>query len=222
MRSNKPRPVSMMIPRSGTFGPTDLPAKAAEAPEASRAAPDLEPAVSSFEVTNRPKLNRLKTPDFSLPPDDKTRGLFTKGAYADAHRVRAKIFNLGQPLHTEAHDRLISNLRDECARLHGYTQFLKGRLSSAHDKTQAIENDVQDLRAEISALKAQNTHLVTEHAGLSHDLRKATEALIEVDTMFLDVRMRRISRISEGNAPTPSPEPPERPKSPTPDSRSVL
>lgn len=226
MKTSKPRPVSMMVPRStDTFGPIGLPAQAQEAPEASTAKAPRKP---SFEVRNRPDLYRGLTQDYALPPGDDSRRMFTKMAFADAPKVKARLFDVGLPLFTRAHQTLIDSLRDECARLHGHSEHLKNRAIEGAEQAKKLKGDNAALSSEVKRLRHKLSEVAAEHRSLSNDFARATEALAEVDSMFLDIRARRMSRFANQPVETPGVElgdpiePIKRPKSPTPDSGHIL
>lgn len=179
----------MQIPRQDTFGP-EMPPRAHEEP----ARPALRPEQSSFTID---RVRTVVSRGSDTGHDADPRALFMRGAFADVPKSKAKVFDLGQPLFKDAHRRLIEALRDECARLHGYTQHLKSRVAEANHKALDAEAQVASLKAEVAATRAKLGQMVSENLTLQADLQAATGALSEVDAMFLGMRQRRLSRLNE-------------------------
>lgn len=197
----KPRPTSLYVPK------TD-----------SQAQP---PAIARSASLQRLPLDRAVSADMVLPKANDAMAPFMTGKFADPKAKKARLFDMGAPLFTEGHARLIAGLREECARLHGYAVHLTGKvseLSSAHVGTQLA---LQDSKATMSTLREHNRRMLAANQALVADLKTATDSLAEVDAMFLNVSKKRMSRLSEASQVHPQdmaygPDVVERPKSPTP------
>lgn len=210
----RPRPQSLFVPRIHTHQPQDETPRAAEAPDA-------------FRVVSRPSLQRSHTPDLHMPQPAETRHAYESGAYADPPKTRARLFDVGAPLLTDSHTRLITALREECARLHSYTRHLLNRGKEAASDLAAAHSTLEGARAQVTTLKHRNRELTLANVALSQDLQTATDSLAEVDAMFLSVSKKRLSRAGEmatyqiinvQDLPrTPLEAPAQRPGSPTPD-----
>jgi hypothetical protein len=197
----KPRPTSLFVPK------TDQPIEA----------PPMVRSVSA----HRPPMNRAHSTDMHLPQTKEARAAFATGAFADPKMKKAGVFDIKAPLLTDAHVRLISSLRDECARLHGYARHLTNKVSDMNSTQMGIQLSLQDSRSTCAALREHNRRLLAANQSLVGDLKTATDSLAEVDAMFMNVSKKRMSRLSEASQIHSQdmllhPDPPERPLSPTP------
>lgn len=197
----KPRPTSLYVPKTDTQ------------PQA--------PAMVRSVSMQRPPLNRAVSTDIHLPQTSEARAAFATGNFADPKPKRARLFDVGAPLFTEGHARLIAGLRDECARLHGYARHLANKVSDMSSTHMGTQLGLQESRSNCSALREHNRRLMAANQVLIGDLKTATDSLAEVDAMFLNVSKKRMSRLSESSQVHSQDmflqiNPPERPLSPTP------
>lgn len=183
----------MYVPRA--VSPTDN-----QIPEQERASlcePVARGPRDSFVVTSKPSFRRSNTPDFHMPAPEETRKAFESGTYANPARRRSSVLTIGMPILTDSHARLIDILREECARLHGYSRHVLSRSQETTNELAAVHVAWNEAKGQVQALRAQVGALTAINVALCKDLQIATDSLAEVDAMFLSVSKKRISRLNE-------------------------
>jgi len=139
----------------------------------------------------RPLLLRGRTPETEQSQQEAAT-MYSRAMFADPPTKRA--YFRGPPVFTDGHQRLVYILREECARLYGYSQRLKSQLGTAENTAHHAKGEVAYLKVRLAEMRTQMAQYQQRIREQNEELADNAETLADLDATYQATRNKRMSR----------------------------